>query len=133
LDEAGRSASSLVRRQLALVQTGVYSAAGAVAEILWMVPTSLGIVMFPSVARSSGPDRDRLPLAVLRNSFWMMLTLCGILALGRNVVLETFFGDSFVPAGPALLAILPGILAMSIQQVLGSALSGRGHPLAVTL
>jgi O-antigen/teichoic acid export membrane protein len=123
----------MVRTMLDLRQTGLYATAVSLAEILWMVPTSLGWVLFPSIARSSGAERDRLTLAVCRNAFWVMLVLCGALALGRNAVLRLFFGEQFLPASPALLAILPGILAMAIQLVLGSDLSGRGHPLPVTL
>ena len=62
-----------------------------------------------------------------------MLILCALLAAGRQLALRIFFGASFVAASPALLALLPGILAMSIQLVLGSALSGRGRPLPVTV
>lgn len=123
----------LVRSMLDLRQTGLYSSAVGLAEMLWMVPQSMGFVLFPSVARASGAQRDRLTLAVCRNSFWIMLALCGIFALGRNLIIEVFFGRQFLPAAPALLAILPGILAMSVQQVLGADLSGRGRPMLVTL
>lgn len=123
----------LVRTMLDLRQTGLYATAVSLAEILWMVPTSIGWVLFPSVARSGGIERDRLTLTVCRNAFWLMLVLCGVLAIGRNLVIRAWFGGSFLPAAPALLAILPGILAMAVQLVLGSDLSGRGHPLPVTL
>jgi len=123
----------LVRSKLDLYQTGLYSTAVTLAEILWMVPTSLGTVLFPSVARASGAGGDFLTLAVCRSSLWLMVVLCGALALGRNVALNFIFGARFVEAGPALLALLPGILAMSVQFILGTALSGRGRPLPVTL
>jgi len=123
----------LVRSKLDLYQTGLYSTAVTLAEILWMVPNSLGTVLFPSVARSSGAGREALTLAICRSSFWMMAVLCGILALGRNLALRLIFGERFMEAGPALLGLLPGILAMSLQFILGTALSGRGRPLPVTL
>jgi O-antigen/teichoic acid export membrane protein len=123
----------LVRSMLDLRETGLYSSAVSLAEILWMIPFSVGVVLFPSVARSSGPERDRLTLAVCRNSFWIMTILCLLLAVARNVVILLLFGRQFLPASSALVAILPGILAMSVQQVLGADLGGRGHPLAVTL
>jgi len=121
----------LVRSKLDLYQTGLYSTAVTLAEILWMVPNSLGTVLFPSVARSSGESREALTLAICRSSFWMMLVLCGALALGRNLALKFVFGGRFVEAGPALLGLLPGILAMSVQFILGTALSGRGRPMPV--
>ena len=123
----------LVRSKLDLYQTGLYSSAVTLAEILWMVPNSLGTVLFPSVARSSGEGREALTLAICRSSFWMMAILCAILALGRNVALKFVFGGQFVEAGPALLGLLPGILAMSLQFILGTALSGRGRPMPVTV
>jgi O-antigen/teichoic acid export membrane protein/glycosyltransferase involved in cell wall biosynthesis len=123
----------LVRSKLDLYQTGLYSTAVTLAEILWMVPNSLGTVLFPSMARSSEEGREALTLAICRSSFWMMAILCGILALGRNLALRFIFGERFVEAGPALLGLLPGILAMSLQFILGTALSGRGRPLPVAL
>jgi O-antigen/teichoic acid export membrane protein len=123
----------LVRSKLDLYQTGLYSTAVTLAEILWMVPNALGTILFPSIASSSGEGRNALTLAICRSSFWMMAILCGLLALGRNLALRFVFGERFVEAGPALLALLPGILAMSLQFILGTALSGRGRPLPVTL
>jgi O-antigen/teichoic acid export membrane protein len=123
----------LVRDKLDLFQTGLYSAAVTLAEVLWMVPNSLGNVLFPSVARSSGRERDFLTLAVCRSCFWVMVALCGALALTRNLAIHLFFGDRFLASSAALLALLPGILAMSVQFILGTALSGRGRPLPVTL
>jgi O-antigen/teichoic acid export membrane protein len=123
----------LVRSKLDLYQTGLYATAVTLAEILWMVPTSLGTVLFPSVARAATSGGEALTLAVARSSFWVMALLCGALALGRNVVLKLAFGAQFVEAGPALLGLLPGILAMSLQFILGTALSGRGRPLPVAL
>jgi len=123
----------MVRTMLDLKQTGLYATAVGLAEILWMVPFAFGWVLFPSVARSEGEERNRLTLAVCRNASWLMLILCGVLALTRSLVIRLFFGEQFVAAAPALLALLPGILAMAIQFVLGSDLSGRGHPMPVTV
>jgi O-antigen/teichoic acid export membrane protein/glycosyltransferase involved in cell wall biosynthesis len=123
----------IVRSMLDLRETGLYSTAVSLAEMLWMIPFSVGVVLFPSIARASGPERDRLTLAVCRNSFWLMAGLCVLLGLTRNLAIGILFGRQFLPASPALLAILPGILAMSVQQVLGADLGGRGRPLAVTL
>ena len=123
----------LVRSMLDLRETGLYTTAVSLAEVLWMIPFSVGMVLFPSVARTSGPEREQLTLAVCRNCFWIMAVLCLVLAAVRNLVILLLFGREFLPAGPALLAILPGILAMSVQQVLGADLGGRGRPLMVTL
>jgi len=123
----------LVRSFLDLEKTGLYATAVGVGEMLWMVPNSLGRVLFPSIVRAQGSDRDRLTLAVCRNAFWVMFLLCGALALGRNLLVGFFFGREFLPAAPALLALLPGILAMSLQEILGTDLQGRGRPLPVTL
>ena len=121
----------LVRSQLDLYQTGLYSTAVTLAEVLWMIPNSMGFVLFPSVAGAATAGGDALTLAVCRSSFWLMTVLCGALAVGRNFALRFAFGEQFVEAGPALLGLLPGILAMSLQFILGTALSGRGRPLPV--
>ncbi|HEU5181641.1 MAG TPA: polysaccharide biosynthesis C-terminal domain-containing protein [Candidatus Polarisedimenticolia bacterium] len=123
----------LVRSWLDLTQTGLYAAAVSVAEIMWIIPFSLGNVLFPSTASSSGPSRDLLTLAVCRRSFYVMLVLCGILAISRNLVIRILFGSAFLGAAPALLWLLPGILSMSVQNVVGSDLTGRGRALPVTV
>jgi O-antigen/teichoic acid export membrane protein len=123
----------LVRSWLDLTQTGLYAAVATLAEVMWVIPNSLGTLLFPSIASTSGRSRDLLTLAVCRRSLYLMLILCGILAISRNLVIRILFGSAFLAAAPALLALLPGILSMSAQNVVGSDLMGRGRPLPVTL
>jgi len=122
----------LVHSFLDLEQTGLYATAVALGEMLWMVPQAMGRVLFPTVVRDRGTDRDRLTPIVCRHTFWIMVILCGVLALLRRPLVAIFFGREFLPSASALLALLPGILAMSIQEVVGTDLQGRGRPLAVT-
>jgi O-antigen/teichoic acid export membrane protein len=123
----------LVRNWLDLTQTGLYSAAVTLAEVMWIIPNSVGNVLFPSAASSSGVSRDLLTRAVARRSFYLMLVVCTVLAATRTLAVRILFGSEYLAAAPALLALLPGILAMSLQSVLGADLTGRGRPLPVTL
>ena len=122
-----------VRHWVDLTQTGLYAAAVSLAEVMWIVPYSLGNVLFPSTATTSGPSRDLLTLAVCRRTFYLMLVLCAGLAVTRHLVIRLLFGSQFLGAAPALLLLLPGVLAMSVQNVVGSDLTGRGRPLPVTV
>ena len=63
----------IVRYFLDLEKTGLFTTAVALAEMLWLVPHSLGRVLFPSIVHAEGAERNRLTLAVCRNTFWIML------------------------------------------------------------
>jgi O-antigen/teichoic acid export membrane protein len=111
---------------------GVYSVAVAVAEILWLLPTAIGSVLFPTI---SGRDQAVSAATAARSCRQaLLLTACGVVAVAlvSRWLLPWIFGASFAGAWYPLLVLLPGVLALSLHRVLIFALMSWGRPQEVS-
>jgi O-antigen/teichoic acid export membrane protein len=128
-----RLGMAIVRAYVDYAEVGYFVTAVALAEMLWMVPSSLGFVLFPSVVGASDDRRNLLTAKVSRITVFLMSLACLAIALLAFPMIRILYGEAFVPAALPLIAILPGILAMSVQQVLGPDIAARGRPGAMTI
>ncbi len=106
----------LVDWQRGLRELGLYSVAVALAEILLQVAVSARIALTP--LQGSANERDELVGRICRISRVMLaglglVALCAGLAAGGLVSLA--YGSAFSEAAPALVWILPGVVALVLQ------------------
>ncbi|MBK9777137.1 MAG: polysaccharide biosynthesis C-terminal domain-containing protein [bacterium] len=108
---------------------GLYSLAVYVGELLWLLPGALTpLLVHSSAADASDPRRDRTAARAVRMG--VGLTLAGALPLFLLAVplLELAGGGQYAASGPALRALLPGIVAFAPGVVLAGDFIGRGRP-----
>jgi O-antigen/teichoic acid export membrane protein len=124
---------AVLRQLSSLEQVGYYATSVGIAEILWAVPASLSFVLFPSVVAADEQRRNVIGPTVARITLAVMVVVAAGIATVALPAIRLLYGEVYLPAVPSLLALLPGVVAMSLQQVLGADVSGRGRPTAVTL
>jgi O-antigen/teichoic acid export membrane protein len=110
-------------------EVGLYSLAVYVGELLWLLPGALTpLLVHSSAADASDPRRDRTAARAVRMG--VGLTLAGALPLFLLAVplLELAGGGQYAASGPALRALLPGIVAFAPGVVLAGDFIGRGRP-----
>ncbi|GHE04530.1 hypothetical protein U879_03510 [Defluviimonas sp. 20V17] len=117
------------RADMAVV--GQFSIAQQIAEGLGLLPSTVGLLLMPSLMRlPSRKDRAAetwrigLKLAAAITVFLVML------AAVIPVALPLVFGRDYAPAVPLVLAFLPSIFLLSIVIVVSQFLSSEGFPLA---
>jgi O-antigen/teichoic acid export membrane protein len=120
-----------------LGSVGIYSLAAALAELVWLVSTSIATA---TVAPAIGGDPERARDVIVRG---VRFALVGstLFAIGLGVVaivgIEPVFGAAFEPAITPLLLLLPGVLVFgpaSIISVYFSMRHGRTrHPLLTSV
>jgi O-antigen/teichoic acid export membrane protein len=104
---------------------GWYSTGVGLAEMIWYLPTAVGMVLFPVVAGMEGRDGD---LLVARACRWsLLLMVCGVIFLlpVAPLLVTILYGEDFLPAVPVLYALSIGIVANGLFQVLGIYLASR--------
>lgn len=119
----------LVGHWAGLTAVGFYASAVLLAELALRLPDMAGKVLFPMVAGDDTQAGDALTVRVIR--FTLVLGLFGAAALaiaGRPLIVAAF-GGAFAPAYPALLWLLPGMVALALAVVVNHNLAGRGYPL----
>jgi O-antigen/teichoic acid export membrane protein len=108
---------------------GIYSVAVTVSELIWIVPDSLGVVLFNRLAREQHMDVARKLVArVHRILFGTMAALAIALGASSGWLIQHLYGQAFANAVVPLLWLLPGTVAMTTTKVLTKYLSANGMP-----
>jgi len=107
---------------------GVYSVAMQLAEGSWLVPKSIGGVLYSKVSNMEQQRRQvRLTLTLFKVAVFFGLLCCLVLILLPDGLYAAVFGQDVRGLRPLLLLIAPGLVAMSGSQVLSHYLSGTGR------
>ncbi len=106
---------------------GYYAIAGRIGEMLSLAPAAIGAMLFATVsAKREGQwafaRRVTLTLALVLPP---LLLLAAVLA---RPVIALLFGSEFLPAVAALLWLLPGVYALSVNMQLMNYFGGTGMP-----
>jgi O-antigen/teichoic acid export membrane protein len=122
----------LLERFSGFSAVGIYTLAVMLAESIWMVTDAVAVACLPHQVDASTLDAGRLTLRACR--FNVLLALLGAagLALASYPIVRLFYGVPFLPAIPALLALLPGVACYSAQRVCGAYLLRLNCPLRMS-
>lgn len=104
---------------------GLYVVAVNLADLLLIVQSAVGQVLFASDAHD--PDDERLYRA---SRVSLLVTLAAALILGGlvHVWISLLFGESFLPASAAVIILLASHVIGAPGSVAGTATSARGRP-----
>jgi O-antigen/teichoic acid export membrane protein len=106
-------------------QVGWYTTGTGLAEMIWYLPTAIGIVLLPVMV---GMKADEGNLLTARTSRWsLFLMFLGILSLlvVSPLLVRMLYGEAFLPSVPVLYALAVGILTNGLFQILGIYLASR--------
>jgi O-antigen/teichoic acid export membrane protein len=122
----------LVTYMRGATETGYYAVAAGLADILLMLPTVVGTILFPKL--SAAPDlatRWRLVRRVLH--VMVPATLAGLLVtyVLAGPLIRLAYGAAFDPATPAVAWLLPGVGCYAVNTILLNFLAACGMPLVV--
>lgn len=117
----------LVAYFLDVAAVGFYVLAVGIVERLWMIPGSIGTVLFPRVSAIKDAQANQLTPKVSRHTLFIVFVLSIILLVLARPLIQFFFGTAFLPSVEPLMILLPGIVALSFAKVLTSDLAGRGR------
>jgi len=110
-------------------EIGYYTIAYMLAEIVWYIPDSIGLVLFPQVSSSDKEATGIQTARINRLALLLIIVVCSFLGLIGKVIISVIYGKAFLPAYPAMLFLLPGIAGLTVAKVLSKYISGIGKPL----
>ncbi|SRR6266545_1027558 len=111
-------------------ETGVYSIASQIVDVALILPATIGALALPGVVRAERPTSELL--RVLHPTALLVGALAVLLALLGHWGIVLLFGHPYEGAYPALLLLLPGLICLSLQGLLGQYFAARGFPLFVS-
>lgn len=98
------------------------------AEALWLAPEAAALAATPHQARAAPMQDAAVTLRAARVNVAMTAALSLLLAAVASPLVDRVCGPAYLPAAPALWALLPGIVAMAAQRSCGIFLVKRDHP-----
>ncbi len=106
---------------------GFYSLATTISEKLWLIPSSIGTILYPKVANQEKYNKNTT-IFTLKINFLIMLILGIILGLIAYPLINFLYGKTFLPTAKIIMFLLPGIVSLAIPKMLTADLNGQGHP-----
>jgi len=122
----------LVARILGAREAGFYSVAVNLGDVLYVLPATVGSVLFPKLARmTSHREKVHATIRVFAVVGTMMAVLSVIIALSSRYVIPLMYGAEFRASTPAFNWLLPGMVCMSLTSVLSAYVASEYIPWAV--
>ena len=122
----------LILRWLGPAAQGYYSIAVLLAEKLSHITASVQFVLFPRISAAEPEEADRITPLVCRTTMAAVLGAGVVLFLVGKLLLRIFYGHAYDASLAPFRALLPGIVTLTIGNVLSSDLSGRNRRLEMT-
>ena len=116
----------LVNAYLGTAQAGLYSVVAAIGEGVVLLPTVVGLNLFPRVARSGGHE---LSAEVFRSMAVVFGSFCLASIPLAGPAIRLLFGSGFAPAVELYYWLLPGLFSLGMLTILSHHFAGRGFPL----
>ncbi len=112
--------------------TGIYSIVVGIADYAYMIPASIGMILFPQVTGMSA-GQWQYSRQVARGTAVIMAVICILLVFLIRPFINIFYGQEFIAAADALLWLLPGIFLYSINTIFMNHFAAKGLPAKIIL
>jgi len=101
----------LVQYILGAKQAGYYSIAGTMADLVYLLPSITGTILFPKLsAMTNNQEKWEFVKKIMALMGGIMIIICSLGALFVKPLVLLLFGRPFLPAVPAFIWLMPGIV-----------------------
>ncbi|MFC1806778.1 polysaccharide biosynthesis C-terminal domain-containing protein [Candidatus Omnitrophota bacterium] len=106
--------------------TGVYSIDVAFADMIYILPATIGALLFPKIA--AGSNTMELTQRISRHLIFIMLIICIFAGILSKFAIRFIYGEMYLGAITPFYWLLPGIFCLGIGTLFMNDLAGRGQP-----
>lgn len=124
----------MVKYILDAEQAGYYSLAVNMVDLVYMLPITAGTILFPKLSAMQNVD-DKWSITK-KVAGWMLLIMLFIAlftAILATPLIKILFGKQFIPAAPAFIWLLPGIVMLSLASIISGFIASITIPNAVVI
>ncbi|MBI3770093.1 MAG: flippase [Deltaproteobacteria bacterium] len=108
-------------------QVAFYSIAVNITNPILQIPDAIGTVIFPKLAASSEADAHTRTAMTCRHTLFATILAAVFYAGVGSQALTIFYGDRYAPAIRPMLLMLPGIIMISLYQILTRNFTSRNR------
>lgn len=112
---------------LGAAAVGIYGIATSLGETLWLLSTSMALVLLPTLAAQQQPSKE---IAIKATVATLAVSIVGGAAavIAGPFFITLLFGKAFGGAILPFLILIPGIVVFCISNVLATYMTGIGRP-----
>jgi antigen flippase len=108
---------------------GYYSVAANLGEMVSMLPTVIGTVLFPKLsAMTQDEARWEFTKKTVLATTGLVAVVGPIAVLLARPIVATIFGNEFLPAVPAFIWLMPGVAVLSVNSIFMNFFASVGMP-----
>jgi len=108
-------------------EVAFYGIATSVAEVLWYIPDSVGLVLFPKLSATDEEQVHGLTAEVCRHTLLITFLGAGAILVVGTLGIPLLYGPEFQPAVQPFLLLVPGVAVMMLYKVLARNFSSRNR------
>jgi len=109
-----------------LKKVAYYAVAVSMVEILWYIPDSIGVVLFPRLsATKSEREVHEFTAQVCRLTLLITVASAAVIALLGRPLIVLLFHKRYLPSADPMWLLLPGAVSMAVYKILWRNFSGR--------
>jgi O-antigen/teichoic acid export membrane protein len=109
-------------------QVAYYAVAVSLVEMIWYIPDSVGVVLFPRLsAAESDRERHQFTARVCRITVFVTVISAALIALLSRFLIVLLFHHRYLPSVVPLLLLLPGAVSIAVYKILWRNFSGRNR------
>jgi len=117
---------------LGFEQAGYYAVAIGSMEILGMFPAIVGMLLFPKLsAMNEGLEKLRYLKKYGVLVFFSMALIALVLFVLAKPFIQVVYGVEFLPVIPIFIALLPGMICLSVHGICNNYLCATGAPIII--
>ena len=110
-------------------ETGVYSVAVSLVDMLYLLPIAVGLVLFPELSAPGDPEkRWRVTRAALLYTGWIIGAGAAVLMIWGDPIIRVLFGSAYLPAYPIVMVLAPAMLFYGLNNIVSIYLAATGLP-----
>jgi O-antigen/teichoic acid export membrane protein len=119
----------IVNKLVGLEELGKYAVAVTLAEMVLILPSSIGTALFAYFPTLDSVAQVELLKKTCRSVIAITGTLCIVLAVISPFLVTILVGEQYVGSIAPLRAMLPGLVALAAAYVFANYFAGTGHPI----
>lgn len=120
----------IINLLIGVAAVGLYTLAMSLAQFLWLFSTAMATVLLPNIAASPQHQAENAARAAqaARLILWVSAAAGLLLGLAAPAVVPFVYGERFSASVAPLLWALPGVVLLSMANVLTAFVAGIGKP-----
>lgn len=120
--------SYFIMTMLGSSAVGIYGLATSLAELLWVLPNAINLILVPNLAKLEGKVAAKRTLNTSQIVMLVMFISAFLIAYLADIFIPLLYGADYNEAYQPLLWLLPGVVSFAVAKILEPFFQSRHQP-----